>query len=397
MRGSDVKGREVATGSSPTTTTRALSWLGAKGGRTLAVRLDALRHRGFSSLFQQRTAFRSSSLSARFHEARSVRYRQIWEHAAATVGADLQDLGDEFLVLAREGASTLVRQHLVAFDDAATMALTGDKALVHRLLDDEGLPVPEHVETHSSNLAPAHDFLAQVDGPFVVKPAEGTGGGAGVTGSVESPDDLARVCLAAGKWGTRLLVERTLVGNEYRLLFLDGELIDATLRKLPTVRGDGVSTIAALVLAENERRVRADDRGELRAIRMDLDLELTLRRSGYSLGSVLPAEKSVQVKTAVSENAQADNATVHDLSPALVHEAARAARAVHLRLAGVDLVTPDPSRSLTEAGGAIIEVNSPAGLHYHYLVATPEEATPVAVPILERLLDEARGTQSRPR
>jgi hypothetical protein len=50
-------------------------------------------------------------------------------------------------------------------------------------------------------------------------------------------------------------------------------------------------------------------------------------------------------------------------------------------------VTPDPTRSLVEAGGTILEVNATPGLHYHYQVANPAHAAPVAVPILKRLLE----------
>jgi hypothetical protein len=36
--------------------------------------------------------------------------------------------------------------------------------------------------------------------------------------------------------------------------------------------------------------------------------------------------------------------------------------------------------------GAVIEVNVPPGLQYHYLIAEPAKAVRVAVPILQRLL-----------
>ena len=63
-----------------------------------------------------------------------------------------------------------------------------------------------------------------------------------------------------------------------------------------------------------------------------------------------------------------------------------AAACVGLRLAGVDLVTPSLEGSLAETGGVVLEVNCTPGLHHHYLVAEPDRATRVAVPILRRLL-----------
>ena len=73
----------------------------------------------------------------------------------------------------------------------------------------------------------------------------------------------------------------------------------------------------------------------------------------------------------------------------MVEESADAVRAVGLRLAGVDLVTPDIGRGLREAGGAIIEVNGTPGFQYHYEVEDRANATPVALPVLETLLEEA--------
>lgn len=72
------------------------------------------------------------------------------------------------------------------------------------------------------------------------------------------------------------------------------------------------------------------------------------------------------------------------LSGDLIEDVTRAVAAVGLRLAGVDVVTPDLGLGLSAARGAIVDVNAPPGLHYHYLTANG--ASPVAVHILRRLL-----------
>ena len=131
----------------------------------------------------------------------------------------------------------------------------------------------------------------------------------------------------------------------------------------------------------------ADSSEVARLIRVDLDCELALRERGLDLRSVVPDGVSVEVKHAVGDNAVGENATVVDISPELVEDAARAARISRLRLAGIDLVTPDLTKSLSAAGGAILEVNATPGLHYHYQVANEGSATPVAIGILGCLLD----------
>jgi cyanophycin synthetase len=106
---------------------------------------------------------------------------------------------------------------------------------------------------------------------------------------------------------------------------------------------------------------------------------------------VLPEGQTVAVKTVTSQNRISDNETVREpVAPELIEEARLAAAQVGVRLAGVDLITTDLSRSLKESGGVIIEVNGTPGLHYHYQVADQGNATRVAVPILRRLLEEPR-------
>ena len=123
-------------------------------------------------------------------------------------------------------------------------------------------------------------------------------------------------------------------------------------------------------------------------------LVFTLEAAGLSLESVLPVDATIPVKTVTSQNSIADNETVREpIAPDLVAEAREAAAQVGVRLAGVDLITPDLSRCLKESGGVIIEVNGTPGLHYHYQVADEASATPVAVPILRRLLEESRSDQ----
>jgi cyanophycin synthetase len=111
-----------------------------------------------------------------------------------------------------------------------------------------------------------------------------------------------------------------------------------------------------------------------------------------TLDSVPRAGTAIQVKSVTSQNCVEDNETVRgQVSPALVAEAAAAARCVGLRLAGVDVIANDLSRPLAESGGAIVEVNCTPGLHHHYLVADRAHATPVAVPILRALLGQPAG------
>jgi cyanophycin synthetase len=93
----------------------------------------------------------------------------------------------------------------------------------------------------------------------------------------------------------------------------------------------------------------------------------------------------------VNHSGAAETTTVSpsSVSPELVQRAAAAAGAAGVRLASVEIITPDPTRALEDVGGVVLEVNGAPGLHYHYLVSEPQCAVPVAVPILECLLSQS--------
>ncbi len=357
-------------------------------------RIDRLRAVGLSAGRRGWRATRGS-LDEEFARSRADFYARMWQEAADAVGARLEELGDGFRLACRGEAETLVWRDLVMLDHPANAALAGHKPLVLRLLRAEGLPVPEQVSVGPDGLDAAVAFLRRHGGPCVVKPANGTGGGAGVTCGVMTTDDLWRAWLGAGVWDRTVMVERQVEGDEYRLLFLDGELVDAVRRRRPSVRGDGRSSVAELIDAENRRRLGSSGHDVALPIRLDLDCELALRAAGLSARSVPVDGEVVTVKCRSSEGGVGDRFTVRDLAPALIEDGARAVRAVRLRLAGVDVVVTDPSRPLLRGGGTILEVNCTPGLHHHYQVADPDRATRVAVPLLELLLGEAAGTTVR--
>jgi D-alanine-D-alanine ligase-like ATP-grasp enzyme len=169
------------------------------------------------------------------------------------------------------------------------------------------------------------------------------------------------------------------------LLYLDGELVDAFVRRLPTVTGDGRSTVRSLIRQANDDRLRQGFGVSQVLLTADLDMRRTLAKQGLSFGSVPAAGQSVVVKTVVNENCGADNSSAMDvLCPAVVEQGARAARALGVRLAGVDLITPDPTMPLEAARGVMLEVNAPPNFYYHYHKRGGE--FPVALHVLRRLI-----------
>ena len=355
--------------------------------RRLAIGLDAARGLGVRGALRRRRDERA--LAALGEAPWDAVYRRIWGEAAAELGAELVELGDGFLELRRDGARTRVWQQYTELDGEVALRLALHRRVVFEVLRDAGVGVPEHLEYTPGALAPALAFVAASKDPCVVKPAAGTGVGSGITSGIRRPDQLRRATLRASQY-RRLLLERQVTGTVYRLLYLDGELLDAVRKLPPRVVGDGRSTVEQLVAAENRRRLGARGAAGFSLLKLDLDALFTLEAAGLVPSSVPAAGEAVVVKSVTNQNRVEDNETVPraELAEALVAEGAAAAAAVGLRLAGVDVVTTDPGRPPAESGGRVIEVNGMPGLNHHYNVAEPDRAVRVAVPILARLLEQ---------
>ena len=315
-------------------------------------------------------------------------YRAIWLEAAAEIGAQVTERGAGVLEIRRGGVVAVVDRHRVGLDRPDHDG--GDKLSAQQRLIAAGLSVPDSIAFDASNLAPALAFLAERGAPAVVKPTN-TGGGKGITAGVRDRGQLERAVARAAHFSARLMIESQAAGDPYRLLVLDGELLDTVRRRAPRLTGDGRSTIRELIAIENRRRQAGSSAG-WDVIRADLDAVLTLEAQDLTLESVPPAGAVVQVKTVNNVTRPEDCETVHEpIARELEAEMVLAAQVVGLRLAGVDVVTSHLDRSLGESGGVILEVNSDPSPHLHYRVADPARATRVAIPILERRLASAGG------
>jgi cyanophycin synthetase len=359
-----------------TLATRALVAAAARGkaGAVVATRADLWR-----------SGVRRDT-EAREVPGRAALYRSLWEDAAAACGAAVEDRGDGFLAISRAGRRTLVWNNQVPLDNPVTLAFAAHKGASGRALAEAGLPVPEQAGYTVADLGPARRFL-EGGASCVVKPGSGTGAGAGVTCGVRTEDDLRRASARASRWSERLVVEQQAEGREYRVLVLDGQVLGTIVRRPPTLVGDGRSTVAALVAAENRRRVAAEGRAGLWRMALDLDALLDLARQGLAPRAVPAEGTSFTVGVTANENGPADNETVA-APPALARTAAAAAEALGLRLASVEVVTPDPAVPLPTAGGVVVEVNGTPGLHYHRQVADPSTAADVFAVLARTLLAE---------
>jgi cyanophycin synthetase len=301
---------------------------------------------------------------------RSVRarfYAAMWRAAAEGIGARFVELPRDGAQITKGTRRLLVCENRTSLDDPVAVARAADKLAVHDLLERTGIAVTRQTIVKSSEVAKALYILKTSAVPLVVKPAANTGAGAGVSTCVRTPRQLFAAIAWARAYGSRILIEGQIPGHCYRVLVMDGEVLETVIRHPPSVRGDGMSTVRQLVCRENKLRRRwGTTRGQV-LVRIDPDLRNTIATQGLTLDSRPSKGRVVVLKHVVNDNGTAENVSADgSLCAAIVESACTAAQLVGTRLAGVDVICQDPSVPLESSGGAVIEVNANPGLYYHY-------------------------------
>jgi len=249
-----------------------------------------------------------------------------------------------------------------------------DKQLTKELLGALGIPVPEGAVVYLAQ--GAVEAAGQIGYPVVVKPLDGNHG-RGVSTRLQNPRQVAEAFELAARFSPAALVEKHVEGRDYRVLVVGGRVSAVAERTPPTVTGDGVHTIRSLVELENRNPLRGEGHAlPLTQIPLDETAVELLREAGLSPSSV-PAEGT---RIALRKNANLSTGgtarAVSSIHPANAAYAVRAAAALGLDVAGIDLCSKDIGVPLHENGGAILEVNAGPGLRMHL---SPSEGPAVNV------------------
>ncbi len=282
-------------------------------------------------------------------------------------------------------ASVTGRTTFIATDAAS------DKQLTRTLLADAGLPVPAGHVVHSPEEAVA--AATRLGGAVVTKPLDANHG-RGITIGLGSSAEVEAGYATARQHSRSVIVEQLLYGRDYRVLVVDGEVAAVSERVHAHVVGDGRHTIAELV-AEVNRDPRRGSGHENMMTRIEIDAcaLAVLDRQGMQPESIPHGGLVVRLRDTANLST---GGTAVDCTDAIhPHNAAvacRAARAVGLDVAGVDIVAPDIACPFDETGGGIVEVNAAPGLRMHL---QPSQGAPrnVARPIIDMLFPP--GTPAR--
>lgn len=238
------------------------------------------------------------------------------------------------------------------------MRMAQSKHVTARLLRANGFPGGDNVAVQS--LAHAEKVASQMGYPLVVKPND-RDRGVGVSADIRSDADLSRAYKLARAESAVVLVERFQPGFTHRFTVVQGRVMRVAKHVAFGVTGDGVSTVAQLVEAAAQtlaQRKRTQRKG-LADCSLDAEALGLLTQNGLTPEHV-PAT-GVYVRLRRKDNISAGG-TRHTLDLDSVHPdnlrlALNVSELMGLDFAGVDVISPDVSRSWRDGHAMICEVN----------------------------------------
>jgi len=266
-----------------------------------------------------------------------------------------------------------------------------DKEDTKHLLEQANIAVPKgEIVRSERGLEDAIDYIGY---PVVIKPINGNHG-RGITININNWEDAVEGFNAAKKISRSVIIEKYITGDDYRLLVINYKLVAAAKRTPAHVTGDGKSTIQKLIDKVNEDPRRGY--GHEKVLTMITVNEMTeniLKDNELTLESVLPEGKSLNLKDTANLSTGGTATDVTDIvHPENIFMAERISRVVGLDICGIDLMTSDVSKPLSQTGGAVLEVNAGPGFRMHL---APTEGLPrnVASHVVDMLFPS--GSTSR--
>lgn len=306
-------------------------------------------------------------------------------------GIPVTRIGNESLLQLGYGKyKRMIEASLTDKPSCINVDIAGNKHTTKAILSENKIPVPEGGIAYTAHSAAG--LAEEIGYPVVVKPLDGNQG-KGVILNITSRGQVVSACEEAFRHSRAVVVEKYIPGKDYRVLVIGNKVSAVSERNPPYVTGDGIHTIKELVKQMNQNEQRGEDHEKpLTRIKLDAVAKDVLGRRGMQEDSIPAAGEEVSLRENgnLSTGGTARNC-MNEIHPYNSMMAIKAAKALGLDIAGIDITTEDISVPLYQTQGVIIEVNAAPGLRMH-LYPTCGESVNVAADILDMMYPESQPT-----
>lgn len=268
--------------------------------------------------------------------------------------------------------------------------IASDKILTKQILKEHGLPIPEGDVAYNED--EAISIAEEIGYPVAIKPYNGNQG-KGVYLNITNKEEVIIAYRNAKNFSDLVIVEKNIRGRHYRVLVVGDKVVAVSERIPANVVGDGIHTIKELIEIENKNPLRGYGHEKpLTKLNIDVITEMLLKKQGFELNDI--PNKGVKIFLKESANLSTGGTAIDrtdEIHPYNIEVAVRAAKAIGLDIAGIDITMENIKNPLTDENGAIIEINAAPGIRMHHY---PTKGKPrnVAAAIIDMLFP--KGSKS---
>ncbi|MGE5393521.1 MAG: bifunctional glutamate--cysteine ligase GshA/glutathione synthetase GshB [Candidatus Saccharibacteria bacterium] len=284
------------------------------------------------------------------------------------VAFEILDRKENFIKLQKEENIQYVKQATkTSLDNYATILAMENKLVTKKILAEKGLRVPKGNEYTDANAA-KDDFELLKGKAVVIKPNQ-TNFGIGITILKQNNNEIAfqRGVDIAFEYDSTILIEEFIPGKEFRFFIINNEVV-AILQRVPAnVKGDGFSTIRELVEMKNQDPLRGKKyRTPLEKIQTGEAEAMFLKGQNLTFDSIPASGEIIYLRENSNISTGGDSIDFTDDIPESYKQIAlKAAKALNVKITGLDMMIADISEEASADNYGIIELNFNPAIHIH--------------------------------
>ena len=284
------------------------------------------------------------------------------------IAFDILDKAENFIRLKRDENIQYVRQATkTSLDNYASILAMENKVITKQILEEHGIRVPSGFDYPDRKTAKA-DFMLFKDKAVVIKP-KSTNFGIGITIIKQNSNKLIfdRAIDIAFESDSSILIEEFIEGKEFRIFVMNDEVVGILHRVPANVTGNGILTIRELVVDKNKDPLRGKGyHTPLEKIQLGEAESIFLKAQGKDFESIPGDTEKVYLRENSNISTGGDSIDFTDEIPDSYKAiAVQAARALGVKITGLDMLIPDYTQEATNENYAIIELNFNPAIHIH--------------------------------
>lgn len=284
------------------------------------------------------------------------------------VSFEIMDRKENFIRFSQNGNIQYVKQATkTSLDNYASILAMENKVVTKKILDEAGIRIPKGMEYTESEKAKS-DYTFFEGKPIVIKPNQ-TNFGIGITILKESRDQLVyeRALDIAFEYDSTVLIEEFIEGKEFRFFVIGNEVAGILHRVPANVTGNGILTIRELVRLKNQDPLRGKGyRTPLEKIQTG-EAEAMFLTSQQKDFEYIPSEGEIvflRENSNISTGGDSIDFT-EDIPDSYKQIAVDAAKALDVKITGLDMIITDYKQDAEPGNYAVIEMNFNPAIHIH--------------------------------